>query len=122
MNFMPVTALTDVGGRVVVSAGGATIPTTMATASAPAAGQGLTFGVRPDALRVAADGEIEGTIALVERLGDRTLIHTRLADGTEVVGDDIGKSMLQAGAPVRLKVDGSAVHLFDADGTAYHAE
>jgi len=122
MNFLPVTALADVGGRVVVTAGGTAIPTTMAAANAPAAGQGLTFGVRPDALRVAADGEIEGTITLVERLGDRTLIHTRLADGTEVVGDDIGKSLLEAGAPVRLKVDGSAVHLFDAQGTAYHAE
>lgn len=39
-----------------------------------------------------------------------------------VVGDDIGKSMLEAGAPVALKVDGSAVHLFDAEGVAYHAD
>ncbi|MNJ04086.1 hypothetical protein D3C73_1646790 [compost metagenome] len=58
----------------------------------------------------------------MERLGDRTLIHTRLEDGTVVVGDDIGKSTLEAGAPVALKVDGSAVHLFDAEGVAYHAD
>ncbi|MCR6636531.1 ABC transporter ATP-binding protein [Devosia sp.] len=122
MNFLPVTALADVGGRVVVTAGGSTIPTTIATSVAPAQGQGLTFGVRPESLRVAPDGEISGTIALVERLGDRTLIHTRLSDGTVIVGDDIGKSTLEAGAPVRLKVDGSTVHLFDAEGVAYHAE
>ena len=122
MNFLPVTALADVGGRVVVTAGGSTIPTTIATSVAPTVGQGLTFGVRPESLRVAADGEISGTIALVERLGDRTLVHTRLSDGTVIVGDDIGKSTLEAGAPVRLRVDGSAVHLFDAQGTAYHAE
>lgn len=122
MNFLPVTALADVGGRVVVMAGGSTIPTTIATSVAPTVGQGLTFGVRPESLRVAQDGEIGGTIALVERLGDRTLIHTRLSDGTIIVGDDIGKSTLEAGAPVRLKVDASAVHLFDAQGTAYHAE
>ena len=36
--------------------------------------------------------------------------------------NDIGKSTLEAGAPVRLKIDGSAVHLFDAQGTAYHAD
>ncbi|KRA97684.1 ABC transporter ATP-binding protein [Devosia sp. Root685] len=122
MNFLPVTALADAGGRVVVSVAGATIATTIPTAGAPVVGQGLTFGVRPDALRVAEHGEIQGTIALVERLGDRTLIHTRLGDGTVVVGDDIGKSTLEAGAPVSLKVDGTAVHLFDAEGTAYHAE
>ncbi|KFL32675.1 ABC transporter ATP-binding protein [Devosia riboflavina] len=122
MNFLPVTALADVGGRVVVTAGGSTIPTTIATSVAPTVGQGLTFGVRPESLRVAADGEISGTIALVERLGDRTLIHTKLSDGTVIVGDDIGKSTLEAGAPVRLKIDGSAVHLFDAQGVAYHAD
>lgn len=122
MNFLPVTALGDQGGRVVVTAGGSTIPTTIATSVAPTVGQGLTFGVRPESLRVAPDGEIAGTIALVERLGDRTLIHTRLEDGTVIVGDDIGKSTLEAGAPVRLKIDGSAVHLFDAEGKAYHAD
>lgn len=122
MNFLPVTALADEAGRVVVTAGGTRIATTIPTAQAPGLGQGLTFGVRPDALRVAPDGEVAGTIALVERLGDRTLIHTRLEDGTVVVGDDIGKSTLEAGQPVRLKVDGSAVHLFDADGRAYHAD
>jgi multiple sugar transport system ATP-binding protein len=122
MNFLPVTALADVGGRVVVTAGGSTIPTTIATSVAPTVGQGLTFGVRPESLRVAADGEIAGTIALVERLGDRTLIHTKLSDGTVIVGDDIGKSTLEAGAPVKLKIDGSAVHLFDAEGKAYHAD
>ena len=98
------------------------MPTPRATPGPPTVGQGLTFGVRPESLRVADDGEIAGTIALVERLGDRTLIHTRLSDGTVIVGDDIGKSTLEAGAPVRLKVDGSAVHLFDAQGRAYHAD
>ncbi|KKB75966.1 ABC transporter ATP-binding protein [Devosia soli] len=122
MNFLPVTVLADEGGRVVVTAGGTRIATTIPTSLAPTLGQGLTFGVRPDALRVAPDGEVSGTIALVERLGDRTLIHTRLEDGTVVVGDDIGKSTLEAGQPVRLKVDGSAVHLFDAEGKAYHAD
>ena len=122
MNFLAVTALGDQGGRVVVTAGGSAIPTTMATSAAPVLGSGLTLGVRPEALRGAPDGEISGVIALVERLGDRTLVHTRLEDGSVIVGDDIGKSTLEAGAPVRLKVDGSAVHLFDAEGRAYHAE
>ncbi|HWV22174.1 MAG TPA: sn-glycerol-3-phosphate ABC transporter ATP-binding protein UgpC [Devosia sp.] len=122
MNFLAVTALGDQGGRVVVTAGGSAIPTTMATSAAPVLGPGLTLGVRPEALRVAPDGEISGVIALVERLGDRTLVHTRLEDGSVIVGDDIGKSTLEAGAPVRLKVDGSAVHLFDAEGRAFHAE
>ncbi|GHA33143.1 ABC transporter ATP-binding protein [Devosia pacifica] len=122
MNFLPVQALEDAAGRVIVKAGGVSIPTTLAMSAAPKSSGDLTLGVRPEALRVAEDGEVNGRVSLVERLGDRTLVHVTLPDGTEVVGEDIGKSTLEAGRDVSLKVEGSEIHLFDADGVAYHAD
>jgi multiple sugar transport system ATP-binding protein len=121
MNFLPVTALADQNGRATVTAGGSVMQTNISTAGLPTGD--LTFGVRPDALRVAPgnDGTFAGTIELVERLGDRTLLHVRLSDGSLVVAEDVGKSQLQTGAAVSLVADGDGTHLFDAQGVAYHA-
>ncbi|MDB5529397.1 MAG: ugpC [Devosia sp.] len=120
MNFMPVTALAEQNGRAVVTTGGSVIVTNIASAGLPS-GE-LTFGVRPDALRVAPNGSFSGTIELIERLGDRTLLHVRLLDGSLVVAEDVGKSQLQTGSPVSLAADGDGTHLFDAAGVAYHAD
>lgn len=121
MNFLPVSNVSEVDGRVVVSAGGATIATDIAGTSLPSR-DGLTLGVRPDALRVVpSGGSLSGTVELVERLGDRTLAHVRLADGAIVVAEDGGKSALEAGQAVSLSAARSETHLFDAKGVAYHS-
>jgi multiple sugar transport system ATP-binding protein len=121
MNFLPVTALAEGGGKAVVTAGGAAIPTDIPVASLPSK-NGLTLGVRPDALKVAASGgTINGSVELMERLGDRTLVHVRLGNGALVVAEDIGKSTLEPGAGVSLSADRRETHLFDAEGVAYHS-
>src|SRR5690606_30662147 len=122
MNFLPVTGLSEEGGLVRVEAGGGSIATTIPAATAPLMAEGLTLGVRPQALRVDGNGTLKGRIALVERLGDRTLVHATLADGTLAVGEDADKSTLEAGQDIAFAVDGAAAHLFDAEGAAYHGE
>ena len=121
MNLLPVTAVTDKAGKASVTAGGAAIDTAIRLADLPS-GDTFNLGVRPEALRVAPgnDGNLAGTINIVERLGDRTLLHVRLPDGSMVVAEDGGQSTLQAGIPVSLTADGAATHLFDAKGVAYH--
>ena len=57
-------------------------------------------------------GNVAGTARVVERLGDRTLVHVALADGTLLTAEDRGDSAVQAGQAVGLAVDGSAAHLF----------
>ncbi|ODT82336.1 MAG: ABC transporter ATP-binding protein [Pelagibacterium sp. SCN 64-44] len=122
MNFIPVDALQAGPDGLRVSAGGATIAT--AIREQPGDAANLTLGIRPEALRVSAGGEgvLAGTVSLVERLGDRTLVHVTLADGTLVVAEDEGKSAIAAEAEVRLSVDSGAIHLFDAAGRAYHPD
>lgn len=59
-------------------------------------------------------------MVLVERLGDRSLVYARLADGGEVTAEDKGTSALKAGERVGLAVDGASAHLFGPDGTGFH--
>ena len=120
MNFLPVAALGESDGKAVVNAGGVAIPTDIAVGGLSSR-EGLTLGVRPDALKVSANGAIRGSVELMERLGDRTLVHVRLPDGALVVAEDSGKSQLEVGQSVTLSADRSETHLFDAAGVAYHS-
>ncbi|AZO25783.1 MULTISPECIES: ABC transporter ATP-binding protein [unclassified Mesorhizobium] len=80
------------------------------------------LGVRPESLTVVAEGgDAFATATVVERLGERTLIYARLADGTQVTAQDRGLSSVKPGDAVRLKFDTTALHLFAADGSTWHA-
>ena len=80
------------------------------------------IGVRPESLTVVAQGgETSATAVVVERLGERTLIYARLADGTQVTAQDRGLSSVEPGGVVQLKFDTAALHLFAADGSAWHS-
>ena len=115
MNFLPVT-LTGQGDRAAVRLGdGAVLP----LASLPAGDGPWELGIRPEALTVVGSGGLTtGTAAVVERLGDRTLVYARLGDGTQVTAQDTGRSRVVAGDAVSLAFDATALHLFDAEGRA----
>ena len=82
----------------------------------------MTLGLRAEAIRVGDNtAGLRGTARVVERLGDRTLVHVALPDGTLLTAEDRGDSALQPGEAVGLAVDGGAAHLFAADGAACHA-
>jgi multiple sugar transport system ATP-binding protein len=114
MNFMPV-ELSGADDRPMARLGnGALLPL-------PGRPQGQgpwELGVRPEDLRVTADGPIRGTATVVERLGDRTLVHLKLADGTHVIAQDAGKSLVKVGETIGIGFDTLALHLFDAEGRA----
>lgn len=121
INLVPVQVI-DADGRALARLpDGATIGTGIAFASLPA-GQDMTLGLRAESIRIVgpAAGTVDGTVRVVERLGDRTLVHVALADGTLLTAEDRGNSSIQAGQATGLAMDGSAAHLFAADGTAWH--
>lgn len=86
-------------------------------------GATLSLGLRPEHVTVAANGEAlaDARVMLVERLGDRSFVYAQLADGLEVIAQDTGFTRLRTGDRIGLRVDGTAAHLFDADGTGRHA-
>ncbi len=101
--------------------GGAEVVTRVLKDGLPA--QGLQLGVRPENVRVGnGDGAITAKVELVERLGERTLIYGKLADGQAITGEDVGTSQVKMGDTVGLVIDGGAAHLFGPDGAGHHAE
>ena len=101
---------------------GSRVDTRVPLAGLPAGGP-LELGLRPESVTVTAPGA--GTtvadVALVERLGDRTMVYGRLGDGMAITAEDEGNSRVRVGDTVGLSIDGAAAHLFGPDGRAYHA-
>jgi multiple sugar transport system ATP-binding protein len=86
-------------------------------------GEKLRIGLRPENVRVAATDQAttNAKVELVERLGERTLIYARLADGQAITAEDEGNSRVRIGDQVGLRIDGAAAHVFGADGASHHA-
>ena len=85
MNVVPVTRAADAGGFAAVTLGdGTTITTRVAAAQLPNDGA-LRLGLRAEAVGIVASGEgdTQGAVEFVERLGDRTLVYLKLSDGAE---------------------------------------
>jgi multiple sugar transport system ATP-binding protein len=80
------------------------------------------LGIRPESLRVIAKGgTARGQVKVVERLGDRTLVYARMADGSLLTAQADGNSSVQPNQTVGLDFDMTQSHFFDAAGKAYHA-
>jgi multiple sugar transport system ATP-binding protein len=122
MTLAPVSLLNDHGEYAVLKLGDGTLINTRVLRSSLSTTDELRMGVRTEAVRIAAEGDTKAKVELVERLGERTLVYTRLANGQQITGEDKGDSRLQIGDEVSLKIDGAATHIFDADGIGHHRE
>ena len=81
-------------------------------------GDPVTLGIRPEGLRPDPAGALSGQVRLVERLGGLTLLHVT-GEGVETLTVQVeGADASRAHQPVRLAVDPTGCHLFDAAGLA----
>jgi len=87
--------------------------------SADVAAGPAELGVRPEHLTlVAADdpsAAFKGTVAIVEHLGNSTILYVDTPAGQLIVEGE-GNLSLKSGAAVGLALETSRAHLFDADG------
>ncbi|HVF82737.1 MAG TPA: ABC transporter ATP-binding protein [Sphingomicrobium sp.] len=121
MTIIPAT-LADGGAMAAVTLGdGATVQTEVPRAALKP-GEAVELGLRPETVRVCRDSEgtTRGTVQLVERLGERSLVYARLTDGSAITAEDEGTTAAKVGDEVGLRIDGAAAHLFGPDGTGYH--
>jgi len=103
------TAKLDVGGEV-------RLP------PAPAkAGDVVTLGVRPENLsdQPGGDFRVAGAVDAVEHLGESSLVHMHLDDGTVVVVRTPGDSAVVPGSRLTASAPLSAVHAFAQSGAAF---
>jgi multiple sugar transport system ATP-binding protein len=99
---------------------GTAIETRVERAALPKDGA-LRIGLRPEAVRIGGEGP-QAKVELVERLGERTLVYARLADGQPITAEDEGDSRVKIGDSVPLAIDGAAAHVFGPDGVGYHGK
>ncbi|WFU07926.1 sn-glycerol-3-phosphate ABC transporter ATP-binding protein UgpC [Rhizobium sp. CB3090] len=122
MNFVNVADVGEAGGFAA-----ATLPDgSIIKTSVPLNGitrSELTLGIRPEYLVVttAEKGDIAGTVETVERLGDRSLVHVRLKDGSKIIGTDPGMTAVATGAPIAFTVNSAKLTIFDQNDVAHHS-
>ena len=123
MNFVEGTVRRE-GDSYVFASASFTLP----IACAPANGEPVVLGVRPEHITVGAPssdgaGVVSGMVTLIEPIGGEQIVHVTLADGAELVAMAPPDSAVVVDAPVSLRIAPDTVHLFSArDGSRVRGE
>jgi multiple sugar transport system ATP-binding protein len=121
MNFVPVETRSASGRDAVVGlpGGGEFKMTTKKGLSKT--GDGFEVGIRPEHVKLAAPdapgSTLGGTVQILERLGNATIMYVETPAGQIVVQDD-GDVAMKAGDNVGVIFDTGRVHLFSSDQAA----
>jgi len=125
MNFFEAT-LTGKAGRSasIALAGGARVQVAADVARAAGAGERVTLGVRPEHLQLVRPGQGDGigaTVALVEYLGDVTLVYAQVEGSEEMVAvkSDADTAPPSLGSRVELVFPATRAFLFDEGGDVF---
>ncbi|BAV45657.1 ABC transporter [Mesorhizobium loti] len=75
-------------------------------------GDAITIGLRPEHIRLADDGALQGEVGVVEPLGLSTQFYVKLAN-QQLCVFAMGRAGVKPGDTVRLAADPVSLHLFD---------
>jgi alpha-glucoside transport system ATP-binding protein len=118
MNIIPATLTATGDSTTITLAGGKPVTLDIPSPSSEM-GKTASFGVRPEDLRVATSEDylFEGEVAIVEALGEVTLLYIEgLVDGEPIVAKLPGIVDVKRGQKMRFAADRAKLHLFDAQG------
>ncbi len=125
MNIVP-SIIEKAGERTTLSLGNGRSVTLSIAVPADHAGRKAHFGVRPEDLRIAAEGEpalFSGTVGIVEALGEVTLLHLEGLNGEEPVVVKLpGIVRDLRGETLSFTADQAKLHLFDDSGHTYRRD
>ena len=82
------------------------------------AGDRVTFGLRPEHVRLSDPGPVAGEVRIIEQLGSLTILHVEVASGEVLVVQTEGGTRARPHARVNLGFDAASAHVFNADGKA----
>ena len=116
MNLIEVTVERTEAGSAVVS--GPDLAARAVPGLQAEAGEALTLGIRPHALRLAPEGPLRGEVDLIERLGHETVAGLRLTGGSQITAALGGRTPLEIGEAAALDFEDAELHVFGPDGEA----
>ncbi|HEU0231207.1 MAG TPA: sn-glycerol-3-phosphate ABC transporter ATP-binding protein UgpC [Burkholderiaceae bacterium] len=115
MNFVPGVLRRVAGGDHVELSGGARLPLPHAASGAGHDGQRVVYGMRPEHLSLAPDGQgLKTRVTVIEPTGANTEVHTEI-DSTELIAVFRERHDLRPGDTMHLLPDVGHAHLFDAE-------
>jgi alpha-glucoside transport system ATP-binding protein len=121
MNIIP-SKITAAGASTALElTGGRTASVDIPTAASEV-GKTASFGVRPEDLQISTGDDFlfEGTVAIVEALGEVTLLYIDgLVQGEPIIAKIPGILPVKRGEKVRFTADKAKLHLFNAAGQSY---
>lgn len=123
MNIIPA-KITSAGASTALELTGGRISSVDIPTAASELGKTASFGVRPEDLQITTgeDFLFEGTVSIVEALGEVTLLYIEgLVQGEPIIAKIPGILDVKRGDRVRFTADKAKLHLFDADGKSYRA-
>ncbi len=116
MNFLPVTVASLAANRLGLKLRDGTLLDFTHDGERLQPGEPLTLGLRPDMLKVSPEGKIPGRVAMVERLGNETLIYVSTSsDAQPLTVSRTGQFDVSIGDEVKLSVDELRAHFFGQD-------
>ncbi|MFN7009966.1 MAG: ABC transporter ATP-binding protein [Allorhizobium sp.] len=121
MNIMPATIKTAGERTTLTLKDGTSVEVDIATPAADA-GKAASFGVRPEDLSIATGDDFlfEGTLTIVEALGEVTLLYVDgPVEDEPIVVKLPGIVDVKKGETLRFSADRTKLHLFDASGHTY---
>lgn len=121
MNVIPAT-VTETGEVTRIDLRGGKVVSVPVPTAASEKGKAASFGIRPEDLTVTTgeDYLFEGTVAIVEALGEVTLLYIEgLSDEEPIIAKIPGIFRVEKGQTLRFTGESSKMHLFDADGQSY---
>ena len=111
MNFLKAVANGD--GTVSVAGGNVRLPDLRRP---PAAGQEVTFGIRPEHLDAESGNELPITVDVSEELGATTYVYGTVEGGEPVIAERRNREAPRHGETITLRFDPAHARLFDRDG------
>ncbi|MDR3430244.1 sn-glycerol-3-phosphate ABC transporter ATP-binding protein UgpC [Silvimonas sp.] len=121
MNFIDATPVAAADNCIRVRLADGTELQTGVPAAPIQSGAKLVAGVRAESLTLDDASPVRGRADVIERLGERTLVHVTLGSGDIVVAQAHRESPVSSGDNVGLHFEASHVHLFDEAGRGWHA-
>jgi ABC-type sugar transport system ATPase subunit len=119
MNFIKAEVASKTGDAYVVTLPGGRQASITSRGGTASGGTSVDVGVRPEHLELGAAGApgnaFDGTVSIVEQLGNSTLLYIDTAAGTLIVEGE-GNLKVAVGDKVGLTIDHAQSHLFGPDG------